>query len=75
MDEVTPPAELTSEEWAATPSRVQELVRRLLQAQAELQPLLETMLARQNTLQSQLDALEARLKQNSQNSYDDRVGV
>lgn len=68
MDVMTPPADLTPEEWAATPPRVQALVRTLLQAQAALTPTLEAMQARQEALQAQIAALEARLNQTSQNS-------
>jgi transposase len=54
MDETRPPAELTPEEWDATPSRVRALVQGLL--------------ASHHALQTRVAELEARLNQNSQNS-------
>lgn len=54
MDETKPPAELTPEEWAATPVRVRALV--------------QTLLSSHHTLAARVAELEARLNQNSQNS-------
>ncbi len=54
MDETTPPADLTSDEWAATPPRVRALVQALLATIHQLEP--------------RIAELEARLNQTSQNS-------
>lgn len=63
-----PPAGLTPEEWAATPPRVQALVRSLLAAQAAVETTLLATQTRQDELLAKVAALEARLNQNSQNS-------
>jgi len=54
MDETRPPAELTPEEWEATPVRVRALV--------------QTLLSSHHTLEVRVAELEARLNQNAQNS-------
>ena len=54
MDETTPPAELTLEEWDATPVRVRALVQALR--------------SRHHLLEARVAELEARLNQNSQNA-------
>lgn len=61
MDETRPPAELTPEEWDATPPRVRALVQTLLASH-------HTLLTSQHTLEARVAELEARLNQNSQNS-------
>jgi len=63
-----PPADLTPEEWAATPLRVEVLVRSLLAAQAAIETTLLATQTRQDELLTKIAALEARLNQNSQNS-------
>jgi hypothetical protein len=55
MDEATPPAELTPDEWAVTSLRVRALVQALLASIHQLEP--------------RLAELEAGLKQTSQNSF------
>ncbi|GAB4433709.1 MAG: hypothetical protein OHK0015_22740 [Chloroflexi bacterium OHK40] len=54
MDEYARPEEISPEDWAATPPAVRALVQRLLAVVAQYEP--------------RLAALEARLKQTSQNS-------
>jgi transposase len=54
MEETTPPADLTPEEWAATPPRVRALLLSLLAAVQQLEP--------------RVAELEARLNQTSRNS-------
>ncbi|MFQ3664280.1 MAG: IS66 family transposase [Chloroflexaceae bacterium] len=68
MDVLMPPADLTPEEWAATPPRVQTLVLALLARQADIEATLITIQAHQNDLRTTIATLEARLNQNSQNS-------
>jgi transposase len=54
MEETTPPADLTPEEWAATPPRVRALLLSLLATVQQLEP--------------RVAELEARLNQTSRNS-------
>lgn len=54
MDETAPPAEVTPEEWAATPVRVRALV--------------QTLLTSHHLLETRVAEREARLNQHSQNS-------
>src|SRR6266496_2060795 len=61
MDDETPPAGITAEEWAATPGSVRQFIGALLTVVAQQQQQLAQ-------LQARLADLEARLNQHSQNS-------